>query len=248
MIFALISDIHEDIISLQLALQKIEKLNCDEIIFLGDISGFSVPHYFHYDYRNAHECLNIIRKNCKYIIAGNHDLHAARRISFLLPSFEYPSNWFSMDYYERFEYSQNKVWLYDNDELNPMYKHSDIDFLKTLPEQQTIHANGYKINLSHYLFPNINGSLKQIYLTPESLMPHIEYITKNNFDFYICGHIHYSGLSIVNKRGLTNKKYDKKTELKIGDSLLVPAVVANKPGNGFTVFNTENCTAISYKI
>ena len=66
--YAIITDIHEDIVNLKFAFQKIEKLGCDQVICLGDISGFCAPHYHYYDTRNATECLQLIREKCEIII------------------------------------------------------------------------------------------------------------------------------------------------------------------------------------
>lgn len=54
---AIISDIHEDVVSLQLALKKIIKTGCDKIVCPGDISGFSMAHYNYHHHRNGHECM-----------------------------------------------------------------------------------------------------------------------------------------------------------------------------------------------
>ena len=75
---AIITDIHEDVINLKTALKKIEKLNCDNIACLGDISGFSSPQYKHHRTRNASKCLKVIKENCIKILLGNHDIHAAQ--------------------------------------------------------------------------------------------------------------------------------------------------------------------------
>jgi Icc-related predicted phosphoesterase len=42
---AFISDIHEDVESLRRILRKAEKRGYDQLICLGDISGFSLPFY-----------------------------------------------------------------------------------------------------------------------------------------------------------------------------------------------------------
>ncbi len=77
---AIISDIHEDYISLMQAVRLIEKKKCDEVICLGDIVGFSIPFYDYIETRNGSACVKWVKNNCKYTIAGNHDLYAVRKV------------------------------------------------------------------------------------------------------------------------------------------------------------------------
>ena len=240
--YAIIADIHEDIVSLKFALHKIEKLNCDEIICLGDISGFSVPHYNYYDTRNAHECLKLVRQNCKTIIAGNHDLHAARKTPIINPEFEYPSNWYKMDYNERLNKSCGMVWLYDNDELNPLYTHADIEFLRTLPEYHILETKGHKILLSHFIYPNLTGSSREFCSFVEDFEFHKKYMADANCHFGFAGHRHFAGLLIASDKKMIEKRYNSKYTPKLNDCILVPPITGTRNGNGFCIFDTENFT------
>ena len=76
---AIISDIHEDIDSLRKILKKAEKKGYDQLVCLGDITGYSLPYYKYDNSRNASACLSLLREKCEIVIAGNHDLHAAGR-------------------------------------------------------------------------------------------------------------------------------------------------------------------------
>src|SRR6056297_770040 len=114
---AFISDIHEDVVSLQIAMHKIEKSKVDKIICLGDISGYSAKHYYHIQTRDAHECLNIIKQNCSVILLGNHDFHAIKKIPDISPRFNYPADWYQMDVFEKKQISQNRLWIYEDTEL-----------------------------------------------------------------------------------------------------------------------------------
>ena len=58
---AVISDIHEDYLSLQKILQKAEAKGYDKLICLGDISGFSQPFYKYKKSRDASSCLQLVR-------------------------------------------------------------------------------------------------------------------------------------------------------------------------------------------
>ena len=130
---AIISDIHEDLISLQAALRAIEKFSCEEIICLGDISGYSVPYYDYLHSRNAHECLSLIRANCSTVILGNHDIHAASIIPKHCNFFNFPDNWYQLNYHQRHQMANNTLWLHEENDLNALYKEDDLEYLRSLP-------------------------------------------------------------------------------------------------------------------
>ncbi|MEA3494719.1 MAG: metallophosphoesterase family protein [Bacteroidota bacterium] len=234
---AIIADIHEDIISLKHAIRKIEKNNCDKIICLGDISGFSVPHYSHQKTRNAHECLEIIKQNCEIIIIGNHDLFAVKKLPENNQKFKYPSNWYELDYDEKLKKSNGLIWLYDNDELNPLYTKKDIEFLLTLPEFYILKTEKYNILLTHYLYPDITGSSKQFLEKLSDFKEHFEFMKTNNCQISICGHAHKKNIFVALKNKIIQpafKKLKLPTELAI---ILSPPIVNS---NGFLIFDTDN--------
>ncbi len=61
---AVISDIHGNLEALRAVLADIEAEGADEIVCLGDIVGYGP---------NPVECVNIIRKVCRWSLCGNHD-------------------------------------------------------------------------------------------------------------------------------------------------------------------------------
>lgn len=61
---AIISDIHANLAALQSVLNEIESLNCDEIICLGDVTGYGPQ---------PAECIELLRANEVVCIKGNHD-------------------------------------------------------------------------------------------------------------------------------------------------------------------------------
>lgn len=245
--YAIITDIHEDIINLRLALQKIEKLGCDEIICLGDISGFSVPHYNYFNTRDAHLCLQLVREYCTIIIAGNHDLHAARVTPKISPDFLYPENWYQLDYYEKLNASAGLVWLYDNDELNPLYTKADIEFIKQLKEYEILNTQSGNILLSHFVYPNVTGSSREFYSFIDDFEQHKQFIAENNCSFSLTGHRHYTGLFIASDN-IIEKGYNSTHNIKPGDTILVPPITGNRMGNGFCIFNSVNNTITAKKI
>lgn len=245
---AIISDIHEDVVSLRLAFQKIEKHKCDEIVCLGDISGFSAPHYDYYNTRNASECLKLIKSHCKIIIAGNHDLHSARITPKINPEFNYPENWYTYDYHKKLELSKGYLWLYDNDELNALYRQTDIDYLKTLPEIEMRTENHYKIMFTHYCYPNLTGSMRVFYNFIEDFEEHQNFMNKNQCNLSFVGHRHFGGLMVVAKNQIIGYKFGKKHKLMEGDCVFTPAITDKRSGNGFCILNLDNNTVEAIRI
>lgn len=247
--YAIIADIHEDIINLEIALKKIEKQKCDKVICLGDISGFSVPYYHYYESRNASECLRLIRENCFIIVAGNHDLKAAGKVPENTPEFDYPSTWFDMDFHEQRLISKGKLWLYDDNELNPLYTIKDIEFLRTLPEFDSFSCGSFNFLLSHYLYPNLTGSSRSFYSEHEEFNEHREFMKLQNCHVAIAGHRHYTGLmAATEKNGVITRRFNSRHFILEQDCIHVPQIAGNQIGNGFCIFETDSFTIKTVRI
>jgi predicted phosphodiesterase len=129
-----IADIHEDLPSLKKAFKLLEKKGCEELICMGDICGYSFPYYHYQKDRDASTCLELVRKKCQIIIPGNHDLHAARKTPLSNPGFDYPDDWYEMDFEVRKKLAKGKIWLYEDTELESNFSEADKDFIRGLPE------------------------------------------------------------------------------------------------------------------
>jgi len=236
---AIIGDIHEDIESLVKSLNIIEKNKCDEIICLGDICGFTVPHYNYIATRNASQCLKLVRENCKYVIAGNHDLFAIRKIPNCCEEFEFPENWYKLPFDERKKIAKNHIWLYEDNELSALLNDDDIEFINLLPEFEIIEVDEQKIFLSHYIFPDITGSATNFIYDYNDYIDHEQFITEKGCDMSIFGHVHPDGLLLIsnNKVDITANKI-KNTSIVKGFS--VPCIAQTKQRNGFVIYDTIN--------
>ncbi len=62
--YAIISDVHSNLEALNAVLEKIEKEKVDDLLFLGDSVGYGP---------NPNECIDIIKKEARVLLAGNHD-------------------------------------------------------------------------------------------------------------------------------------------------------------------------------
>ncbi|PLX23771.1 MAG: hypothetical protein C0599_03845 [Salinivirgaceae bacterium] len=244
---ALLSDVHEDIINLQLALDKISRLQCDEVICLGDISGYSATHHDYLTSRNARECLKLLREHCQLIIPGNHDLHAVYRTP-KFSGFEYPSKWYDMDYWQRTELSKGQVWLYEHDELDPLYTNEDNDFLFHLQEMSIKKYGERNILFSHYLYPNLTGSEQVFYHNPAEFNGHRGFMNRLGAQISFAGHRHFGGVMINSGKSLVTKGLGKVVAVKDGDIIHVPAITRAASNSGFMIFDDEIMTVQGYKI
>jgi len=235
---AIISDIHEDVDRLKQAITLIEKAQCDEIVCLGDIVGFSEPYYRFSDTRNAKECLSVVRANCKNIVIGNHDLFDIKKTPVFTAGFEYPDNWYQLGFLERKRLADDKLWLY-NTELSTNLNDNEREFLALLPEYKVVNYDGTKVMFSHFLYPDLSGA--KIYpINPRMYFQHLLFIKKNRCDISFSGHAHIEGITIGSKNKLrfkTFRKYQLKRELQ---SITIPAIAKSKSKNGFIIFNTQS--------
>lgn len=62
--YAVISDVHANLEALEAVLRDIKKRGIDELLFLGDAVGYGP---------NPNECVELLKRNCKTLLAGNHD-------------------------------------------------------------------------------------------------------------------------------------------------------------------------------
>jgi predicted phosphodiesterase len=235
---AFIADLHEDVVNLKLALYKIESLCCDEIVCLGDISGFSAQGYKYFNTRDARECLHLVRENCKYIIAGNHDLHAVRRLPGYCGGFDFPPEWYSLDYIDRKALGYKKVWLYDHDELDPLYTQADKEYLAGLPELELVEVEGMRILLCHYLYPNLCGALMNFYHTHIECQQHFSFMESHGCDLSFSGHHHGGALTIATKDMIIERQFRRKYIPEDRSAIIVPSITGNAGSSGFCIFDT----------
>ncbi len=243
---AILTDIHEDIISLELAFQKISRQKCDVVVCLGDISGFNVRFHQFIDHRNASACLQLLSEKNAIIVAGNHDLHSCGRLPFMAGDDEIPENWFQLDHATRLKIAGNKVWHY-TDELDPLYTAADIQKLRDLPLYYSLQDEDISMLFSHYLYPNLNGFKKELHEHTESFLKHTEFMQQKQCLISFCGHAHTSGMMHFNK-SLHRKSFNKRIKLEPNNIVMIPPVVRNKTASGFCIFDTKNRTAIALRI
>lgn len=245
---AFITDIHEDLASLKETFRKIERINADKIICLGDISGYSVPHYKYLRTRNAHECLAMIKLNCDIIILGNHDIHAAQIVPQNCSFFDYPEDWYNLNYHQRQQLGGHVLWLHEESDLDPLYYKEDIEYLKSLPEYRIIEVSGYKILLSHYVYPNLSGLKREFYTYHDEFRQHFRFMKEQGCKISFTGHAHMKGFFVTGNKKFRQYRYKKKIIKAEIACIGIPPVTSNVKRNGFCIFDSDELTVQALRI
>ncbi|MFP4664538.1 MAG: metallophosphoesterase family protein [Bacteroidales bacterium] len=245
---AFISDIHEDVVSLSIAMNKIHNLGVDKIICLGDIAGYNFKYYDYHHTRNASECLAILRKYCDIIVPGNHDYHAIKKIPEMSPGFNFPADWYELDYFRKKRIGGRRLWDYDDADLHPKLRTEDVDFLSGLKQYEILEAENYNLLLSHYLFPNLSGMLVDFFRFPGDFNEHFRFMSDNNCLASVTGHEHIPGLSYVSKDKASIKRMGKKQICSAPFILMAPSVANGRNKSGFMILDTITNKAMSYRI
>lgn len=235
----IVSDIHEDAIRLEEAIAILSKKGCSEIACLGDIIGFSYPNFGFYKTRNASRCIEIVKSNCKYVVAGNHDLFPVRRIPQYDAGFKYPKNWYELDYDERLALAGEEIWLNEENEFNTLIGKNEKKYILNLPEFLVVKIGNISIFLSHYLFPDLSGSHRKYYENFGPVQNHLDFIKKNNCTVGFSGHKHVQGVlrfknPISKKFGFGKILLDRDLQWIVG-----PCIANGKQENGFMIFDTN---------
>ncbi len=239
MILGFISDIHEDIVSLQKALTLLEREKCDRLVCLGDIIGFS-PLYYPYSHtRNANACIELVRQNCSDVVAGNHDLFSAGIVPRNNAGVVYPDNWFAIELTDRMKLTNGQIWLYES-EILPSLTVENKEYLRSLPETKEIVVDGISILISHFIYPDVTGSLRKRVDDICDYRAHFWYMKKNSYNLSFAGHMHKEGFELVSGFGYREYGFRKK-KIRFTDSFIgLPAVANGKNKNGAAVFDTAN--------
>ncbi|MFZ5939751.1 MAG: metallophosphoesterase family protein [Bacteroidota bacterium] len=235
---AIISDIHEDIQGLNRILKKADRIGYDRLVCLGDVSGFSVPYYLHQKERNAHECLGLLKEKSCLLVPGNHDFHAAARIPESSPLFEFPEDWYALDYPERKKQSDGNIWLHEEDDLDPLYSREDKEYLGSLQEYQVIKCGEFSVLLSHYVYPNLFGIHKRFYNDRAEFSAHFEYMEKQNCALSFHGHTHHQGISVAGTGYLRHYRFVKLRLNEFPVCVGIPPVAGNHFQSGFCIFDS----------
>lgn len=237
----LITDIHEDIVSLRKCLSIFEKKGCNELICLGDIVGFSAPHYSYFNSRNARRCIETVRAECNIVIVGNHDLFAAGKLPQHTAGLDFPSDFYSMDYPTKKQYFGEKIWFDEENTMNALIGENEKKYLQSIKEYETAEYENQRVLFSHFLYPNVNGMLRLTVNEMDS-REHFAFMKEKKCRLSFCGHAHIEGVTAIGQYHRKHTGFDRtistNSEFKC---YLLPAVAEGILENGCAVWDsTEN--------
>jgi predicted phosphodiesterase len=234
-----LTDIHEDVQNLIRAFSVLEKEKCDTLICLGDITGFTIPFYRYIESRNAEECLRLVKENCSVVIAGNHDLYAIKKTPCHKAGFDYPENWYSLDYEVRSKMSKNRIWLYEDNEIKCKLSENAKEYLLSLGEIEFREFDNIKFLFSHFCYPDFSGSAIFFPSEPFHLKKHFEYMNENNCRISISGHGHPEGTIIVDEDQFSFSAFGTHKLLDDPQWIVIPCVARTSRLNGVMVLETS---------
>lgn len=233
---AIITDIHEDIASLEKMVGAITKYGHDILVCLGDITGYSPVFYSHQPDANA--CIDLLRQQADIVIAGNHDLYTIGRLPSYHEEKKLPQNWYSLSIAERIRMSKNRVWLYQ-DEIIPELSNENRDFLTGLKEWETLETNHRKYLFTHFFRPDMAGILRWFPFNSMEIGDHFRFMKKNACDLAFVGHSHPSGPVTINRLFWSHPNDETVKIRKHHKAIICPAVVGERYPGGCVVFDSE---------
>lgn len=197
----IITDIHENTTALETVLRLADNARCDHIACLGDIAGYDSRFAGWSFSRSASRCVSLIRSNCSWVVAGNHDLFAASRLPSWVNGFTYPGGWFNMTAAEKRAASDGMVWTYDT-EMPGDLKDDDLEYLRSLPEFVILNEAPPGILLSHYVCPDFTGSTTRRVMKQRHLGELWGFMNQSGVRFSLSGHFHKSNASFAHMHTL----------------------------------------------
>ncbi len=248
---AFITDIHEDVVSLKKALRLIEREKCDQVVCLGDITGYPFLRGKYESTRKLSECIGLIRENCSVVVLGNHDFFHLRKIPRYSAGFQFPADWYALTPAQKKAAAGDSLWHYADD-YPVVLSDKDEAYLNELPEYAIHNVAGEKILVSHYVYPNFSGYVLLNRSEGRKIKDHFQFLHQHKCSLSVFGHIHIEGLAMhyepragVLARLLNGFDYFPFGERKLKDklcSISIPALADNGQINGFAILDTEQRT------
>ncbi len=238
----IVSDIHEDGVRLQAVLRDMERRGVDAIACLGDIVGFDVLLYRYLSTRNASYCIDMVRENCRWVVVGNHDLFAIRKLPDVNGFFLFPENWYQLEFPERKRLGREQVWLFEDHELPALIRGRDRDYLHSLPLWLEAELGELRILLSHAVQPDCSGSLTWRPKNHWDFQRHFQQLKKQGCRLGISGHLHPNGMGIANERRFDFFRFRTYRIHRDLVQYICPCTASSSSRNGYLVLDTAGMT------
>ena len=235
---AVVSDIHSDLPSLEKAIRSIRDRGCEKIICLGDIVGYGYHYANSLDGRDSNACVQLVRENCDEVICGNHDLHAILKLPANYRELGMPGNWYDLDLGERSSISGGRFWLYD-DELDDPLAPESKNYLEQLPEMKVLREGKLSILATHFVYPDITGSMQGSPSRLKDFRSHLRLIRKHGCLLGLAGHAHMEGYAQISKKALGMNYFRSAALIRRPQLVITPAITRGKGMNGYLVLDTE---------
>ena len=233
---AFISDIHEDIQNLEKSLVMAEKSGCQKIICLGDIFGYGLHQNKHYRQPDFDMLYSIVRKHVDMIVLGNHDVHHLGRIPDELKNNPVPDNWFDLYFDERSKIAGDKVYLHQDD-IPPAMNSRAMNFFRKFHYFSQHEFAGEKVFLSHYLYPNLSGTVSGFYLSPGEMSAHFDYLRQQSVRYSFCGHGHPNGAVMCYPHIMRIENMGSFHLKKTPVAIICPSISKSNRFSGFITFD-----------
>ena len=244
----IISDIHEDITSLRRALAGLKEFGVDEIVCLGDIVGYNVEFFRHWQDREATGCINLVKKSCIRVIPGNHDLFSIRKTPLFRGGYKYEPNWYDLDYRRRKQMGEGKIWLYEESELAALLDATGRSYLDSLPETESLVTDNHKLLFTHYIYPNVTGSEAGFAEDLPGFRDHLRWMNAKGFDLSFSGHGHIEGLAVADDKSYAEYGFGHTVKISEGTAVVVPAIIRGKKAPGYLTFDTQSLEVTAHRL
>jgi hypothetical protein len=136
--------------------------------------------------------------------------------------------------------ANDTLWLHEENDLNPLYKEDDIEYLKSLPEYSVFNTSKSKILFTHYMYPNISGMKREFYTYRDEFKQHFQYMDALDCSVSFTGHTHIKGFFVATRKKYKQYRY-KKFELKDSPICIgIPPITNLNKRNGFCIFDLND--------
>lgn len=232
---ALITDIHEDIIRLEKALAVLQSEGYDQLICLGDVTGFSPLYYGHR--ADAEACVSLLKEHATITLAGNHDLFTCRRLPSNHDELGIPSDWYTLSPSIRKAISAGRHWLYE-DETESELSAGGLCFLQQLQEYQVVEDQYGRYLFSHFLKPDLCGIRRRFPASVYGMRHHFRFMKQQACNLSFIGHAHPPGPAVTKWMWWSNPMTDSYLLKNNKQIVICPALVSGQNASAGIIFDT----------